>query len=231
MENISILVADDSREIVDAICTLLNREGYDTIKAYDGMEALDKLTSNPVKLIIIDVMMPRLDGLSAIIKIREKYNIPILVLSAKTEDTDKILGLSVGADDYISKPYNPMELVARVKASLRRYMYLGTENGVGSNKILIGGLELDSDNKRFVADGKEVKLTATEFKIMELFMNNPGHVFSAEQIYGRVWNEEGYAVENTVMVHIRHIREKVEINPREPRYIKVIWGLGYKLEK
>ncbi len=231
MENIKILVVDDNREIVDAICTLLMKEGYDTIKAYDGMDAIDKLMENHVKLIIIDVMMPKLDGLSAIIKIREKHNIPILVLSAKTEDTDKVLGLSVGADDYISKPYNPIELVARVKASLRRYIYLGMADGVNEKTIKVGGLSLDSDNKKFVADGKEVKLTATEFKIMELFMNNPGRVFSAEQIYTKVWNEEGYAVENTVMVHIRHIREKIEINPKEPRYIKVVWGLGYKLEK
>lgn len=234
-EKISILVVDDSREIVDAICMLLNKEGYDTIKAYNGLDALEKLNDNPVKLIIMDVMMPRLDGLSAIIKIREKNNIPILVLSAKTEDTDKILGLSVGADDYISKPYNPMELVARVNASLRRYMRLGAianDNGTESGSLItVGGLELNSSDKSFMADGKEVKLTATEYKIMELLMNNPGHVFSAEQIYERVWNEDGYGVENTVMVHIRHIREKIEINPKEPRYLKVVWGMGYKLEK
>lgn len=206
--NATVLVVDDNRDIVEGIAILLEREGYNIIKAYDGLQAIDKLVSNSVQLILIDIMMPRLDGLSAIMKIREKNNIPIIVLSAKSEDTDKVLGLSMGADDYIAKPYNPMELTARVKANLRRYMRLGAMGSTGpENKehvIVIGGLEL--------------------------LMNNPSRIFSAEEIYQRVWEEDGYAVENTVMVHIRHIREKIEINPKEPRYVKVVWGLGYKID-
>lgn len=206
--NATVLVVDDNRDIVEGIAILLEREGYNIIKAYDGLQAIDKLVSNSVQLILIDIMMPRLDGLSAIMKIREKNNIPIIVLSAKSEDTDKVLGLSMGADDYIAKPYNPMELTARVKANLRRYMRLGAMGSTGTeNKehvIVIGGLEL--------------------------LMNNPSRIFSAEEIYQRVWEEDGYAVENTVMVHIRHIREKIEINPKEPRYVKVVWGLGYKID-
>lgn len=230
--NASILVVDDNRDIVDAIALLLKKEGYHIIKAYDGMEALDKLVNNQVHLILIDIMMPRMDGLSAIMKIREKNNIPIIVLSAKSEDTDKVLGLSIGADDYVAKPYNPIELTARVKANLRRYMRLGAIGStVTENTIIIGGLELDMVQKKLTVDGEETRLTATEYKILELLMNNPGRIFSAEEIYQRVWNEEGYAVENTVMVHIRHIREKIEINPKEPRYIKVVWGLGYKIDK
>ncbi len=231
MENRNILVVDDSKEIVDAICKLLEKEGFCTIKAYNGLEALDKVVEQKIHLIIMDIMMPKMDGLSAIMRIRQKNNIPIIVLSAKTEDTDKVLGLSIGADDYVEKPYNPIELVARVQASLRRYIRLGAISDNGKNNIIIGGLELDSENKSFMVDGENIKLTATEYKIVELLMNNPGRIFSAEQIYSSVWNEKGYGVENTVMVHIRHIREKIEINPREPRYIKVVWGLGYKLEK
>ena len=230
----NILVVDDDKDIVKAIATLLEKEGYKVFKAYDGLEALDTIMSNDIHLMLIDVMMPRMDGLSAIMRIRQTKNIPIIVLSAKSEDTDKVLGLSVGADDYISKPYNPMELVARVRASLRRYMHLGTMGeGLHNNKsvIIIGGLELDTDNKQLTVDGDGVKLTATEYKILELLMKNPGKIFSAENIYTSVWNEDGYAVENTVMVHIRHLREKIEINPKEPRYIKVVWGLGYKIEE
>ena len=230
----NILVVDDDRDIVKAIATLLEKEGYHIFKAYDGLEALDVIMSNDIHLMLIDVMMPRMDGLSAIMRIRQTKNIPIIVLSAKSEDTDKVLGLSVGADDYISKPYNPMELTARVRASLRRYMHFGTiaqSEESKKNVITIGGLELDTENKQLSVDGENVKLTATEYKILELLMRNPGKVFSAENIYASVWNEEGYAVENTVMVHIRHIREKIEINPKEPRYIKVVWGLGYKIEE
>lgn len=232
----NILVVDDDRDIVTAISTLLAKEGYNVYKAYDGLEALDVIMEKDIQLMLIDVMMPRMDGLSAIMRIRLSKNIPIIVLSAKSEDTDKVLGLSVGADDYISKPYNPMELLARVQASLRRYMHLGsvTNGGVGANRaniITIGGLELDVENKQLTVDGENVKLTATEYNILELLMRNPGKIFSAENIYSSVWNEEGYAVENTVMVHIRHIREKIEINPKEPRYIKVVWGLGYKIEE
>lgn len=206
-----ILVVDDDKDIVGAIAKLLEMEGYKVIKAYDGLEALEKLTENSIQLILIDVMMPKLDGLSTMMKIRATENIPILVLSAKSEDTDKVLGLSMGADDYITKPYNPMELVARVRSNLRRYMQLGAIDTANKTDIIeIGGLEL---------------------KILELLMKNTGRIFSAEEIYSKVWNEDAYAVENTVMVHIRHIREKIEINPREPKYLKVVWGIGYKIEK
>ncbi|MCR5540606.1 MAG: response regulator transcription factor [Ruminococcus sp.] len=234
MEGISatVLVVDDDRDIVAAIAKLLELEGYKTVRAYDGIEALEKLSENDIQLILIDVMMPRLDGLSAIMKIRDRRNIPIIVLSAKSEDTDKILGLSMGADDYITKPYNPMELTARVKSSLRRYMQLGDIGGINKTDVIkIGGLVLDKGAKSITVDGAPVKLTATELKILELLMENAGHVFSAEEIYRKVWNEDAYAVENTVMVHIRHIREKIEIDPKEPRYLKVVWGIGYKIEK
>lgn len=234
MDNMTptILVVDDDKDIVRAIAKLLEMEGYNIIKAYDGIDALEKLSENSIQLILIDVMMPKLDGLSTMMKIREKKNIPIIVLSAKSEDTDKILGLSMGADDYITKPYNPMELAARVKSNLRRYMQLGAIDTANKTDILkIGGLELDRTAKTLTADGEAVKLTATELKILELLMENAGRIFSAEEIYSRVWNEDAYAVENTVMVHIRHIREKIEINPKEPRYLKVVWGIGYKIEK
>lgn len=234
MENLTptILVVDDDRDIVRAIAKLLEMEGYNVVKAYDGIDALEKLSENSIQLILIDVMMPKLDGLSTMMKIREKKNIPIIVLSAKSEDTDKILGLSMGADDYITKPYNPMELAARVKSNLRRYMQLGAIDTTNKTDTLkIGGLELDRAAKTLTADGEPVKLTATELKILELLMENAGRIFSAEEIYSRVWNEDAYAVENTVMVHIRHIREKIEINPKEPRYLKVVWGIGYKIEK
>ena len=231
----NVLVVDDDKEIVGAIAALLEREGYNIYKAYDGLMALDMVMSNDIHLMLIDVMMPNMDGLSAIMRIREIKNIPIIVLSAKTEDTDKVVGLSVGADDYMSKPYNPMELVARVKSGLRRYLYFGSfdknEAKKKENVLTVGGLELYLDEKKLLVDGENVKLTATEFKILELLMRNPGRIYSAEEIYVKVWNEDGYGVENTVMVHIRHIREKVEINPKEPRYIKVVWGLGYKLEE
>ena len=237
----NVLVVDDDKEIVGAIAALLEREGYNIYKAYDGLMALDMVMSNDIHLMLIDVMMPNMDGLSAIMRIRETKNIPIIVLSAKTEDTDKVVGLSVGADDYMSKPYNPMELVARVKSGLRRYMHFGAFSGNNGNSkvnnednedvVTVGGLELYLKDKKLLVDGEAVKLTATEFKILELLMQNPGRIYSAEEIYVKVWNEEGYGVENTVMVHIRHIREKVEINPKEPRYIKVVWGLGYKLEE
>ena len=231
-ETATILVTDDDRDIVNTIAKLLELEGYSVIKAYDGLDALEKLAENKIQLIIIDVMMPRLDGLSALMKLREKSNIPVIVLSAKSEDTDKILGLSMGADDYVTKPYNPSELAARVKSCLRRYMTLGAIDTVRkTDTVDVGGLSLDISAKTLTVDGEPVKLTATELKILELLMTNAGRVFSAEEIYSRVWNEDAYAVENTVMVHIRHIREKIEINPREPRYLKVVWGIGYKIEK
>lgn len=225
-----ILVVDDDKEIAFAIAKLLQNEGYDTLTASDGLEALDLLVSQKIDLIIIDVMMPKLDGLSATMKIREKKNIPIIILSAKSEDSDKILGLSIGADDYVTKPYNPLELLARVKSQLRRYMVLGSNTTVTDDVIIIGGLQLDKLAKNVLVDGEAVKLTATEYNILQLLMENKNHVFSAETIYSRVWHEDSYAVENTVMVHIRRIREKIEINPREPKYLKVVWGIGYKIE-
>ncbi|WP_303822779.1 response regulator transcription factor [Ruminococcus flavefaciens] len=232
IENSSILVVDDDHDIVNAIATLLSREGYRIFKAYNGLEAIDSLMQNDIQLILIDVMMPKLDGLSAMMKIRATKNIPIIVLSAKSEDSDKILGLSMGADDYITKPYNPMELVARVNSNLRRYLSLGAADSVQkANVVRIAGLVLDKDAKQLSVDGSPVKLTATEYKITELLMSNAGRIFSAEEIYSRVWNEDSYSIENTVMVHIRHIREKIEINPSEPRYLKVVWGIGYKVEK
>lgn len=230
--NECILVVDDDREIVKAIAILLEKEGYGVLRAYDGLEALDMLASNQVQLLIMDVMMPRLDGLSAVMKIREKRNLPIIVLSAKSEDSDKVLGLSMGADDYVTKPYNPQELAARVKSHLRRYTRLGDIHASEQTEELTNGRLCFRTNERVLyADGEPVKLTATETKIMELLMRNLGRVFPAEEIYRRVWEEEAYAPENTVMVHIRRIREKIELNPKEPEYLKVVWGIGYKMEK
>ena len=233
MDRVNILVCDDDKEIVDAIEIYLQQEGYHVIKAYDGEQAIEQLEKNDVQLLIMDVMMPRLDGIRATLKIRENSSIPIIILSAKTEDADKILGLNIGADDYISKPFRPDELVARVKSQLRRYMQFGGMNAAESNKeqIINGGLILDMKGKRMMVDGEPVKLTATEYKIVSLLMNNLGRVFSADEIYERVWNEEAYATENTVMVHIRRIREKIEIDAKNPRYLKVVWGIGYKIEK
>jgi len=236
LKTATILVVDDDREIANSVAKLLEKEGYLSLVANDGMEALEVVAARNIDLIILDIMMPRLDGLSATMKIREKKNIPIILLSAKTEDSDKILGLSMGADDYVSKPYNSMELVARVKAQLRRYLYLGSSkrleaDGRENEKLVtVGGLELDRNTRCIVVDGQETRLTATEYKILELLMENPGRVFPAEEIYSRVWNEDAYGVENTVMVHIRRIREKIEINPKEPKYLKVVWGIGYKIE-
>ena len=230
--NECILVVDDDREIVKAIAILLEKEGYVVLRAYDGLEALDMLASNQVQLLIMDVMMPRLDGLSAVMKIREKRNLPIIVLSAKSEDSDKVLGLSMGADDYVTKPYNPQELAASVKSHLRRYTRLGDIHASEQTEELTNGRLCFRTNERVLyADGEPVKLTATETKIMELLMRNLGRVFPAEEIYRRVWEEEAYAPENTVMVHIRRIREKIELNPKEPEYLKVVWGIGYKMEK
>ena len=227
-----ILIADDDREIVRAIAILLEKEGYEVLKAYNGMQALDLLTQNKVHLVIMDVMMPKLDGLSAVMKIREIKNIPIIVLSAKSEDTDKILGLSMGADDYVAKPYNPAELVARVKSHLRRYTSLGDiHTSVSTANVVNGKLCYNKEERVLYTDGEPVRLTATETKIVDLLMCNLGRVFPAEEIYRRVWNEDAYAAENTVMVHIRRIREKIEYNPKEPEYLKVVWGIGYRMEK
>ena len=227
-----VLVVDDDREIVKAISILLEGEGYEVLKAYDGLKALDILTTGRVQLVLIDVMMPKLDGLSALMRIRQKANIPVIVLSAKSEDTDKVLGLSMGADEYVSKPYNPAELAARVKSQLRRYTLLGDIHaGEKVGEITNGRLTYRTDEKVLYADGEAVKLTATETRIIDLLMRNLGRIFPAEEIYRRVWEEEAFASENTVMVHIRRIREKLELNPKEPEYIKVVWGIGYKMEK
>ncbi len=230
--NECVLVVDDDREIVKAIGLLLEKEGYRVLKAYDGMEALQILAEQSVRLIIMDVMMPKLDGLSAMMKMRARQNLPIIVLSAKTEETDKVLGLSMGADDYVSKPFNPQELAARVKSQLRRYTLLGDINAVHeTDEIWNGRLCYRLEEHMLYADGEPVKLTATETKIIDLFMRNRGRIFPAEEIYQRIWEEPSFAPENTVMVHIRHIREKIELNPKEPEYIKVVWGIGYKMEK
>lgn len=230
--NECVLVVDDDREIVKAIALLLEKEGYQVLKAYDGMEALELAAEKPVRLIIMDVMMPRLDGLSAVMKIRERKNLPIIVLSAKSEETDKILGLSMGADDYVAKPFSPQELVARVKSQLRRYTMLGDIHAESMDDgIQNGRLCYRISERTLYADGEPVKLTATETKIVELLMRNPGRIFPAEEIYRRVWGEEAFSAENTVMVHIRRIREKIELNPKKPEYLKVVWGIGYKMEK
>ena len=233
MEQETILVVDDNKEIVYSISELLKYEGYQTIGAYDGMQALDVLEQNRIDLILLDVMMPRLNGLSALMKLREKHKIPVIILSAKTEESDKVSGLIMGADDYVEKPYNPAELMARVKAHLRRYRAWGGESPKeDADRIVNGGLILDKRQRIIEVEGEEVRLTATEYKILELLMEHPGQVFSAEQIYENVWQETAaYAVENTVMVHIRHIREKIEIDTKKPRYVKVVWGIGYKMEK
>lgn len=229
----TILIVDDNKEIVYSLGELLRYEGYQIVKAYDGVEALEALEHNHIDLILLDVMMPKLNGLSALMKIRENYKIPAIILSAKTEESDKVSGLVLGADDYISKPYNPAELIARVKAQLRRYhTWGGSAPKEDEDTIVNGGLVLDKKQRLAVVEGEEVKLTATEYKILSLLMEHTGQVFSSEQIYEKVWEEEAdYTVENTVMVHIRHIREKIEIDTKNPRYVKVVWGIGYKMEK
>lgn len=227
-----ILVCDDDKEIVEAIEIYLTQEGYEVAKAYDGIQALQVLDNNKVDLLIIDVMMPRLDGIRATLKIREKNNMPIIILSAKSEDADKILGLNVGADDYVTKPFNPLELVARVKSQMRRYTQLGSTVKVENAAIYsVGGLVINDDQKEVTVDGEPVKLTPIEYNILLLLTKNQGKVFSIDQIYENIWNENAIGVDNTVAVHIRHIREKIEINPKEPRYLKVVWGVGYKIEK
>ena len=228
----TILVCDDEKEIVEAIGIYLEGEGFRVLKAYDGKEALDVLDKESVDLVILDVMMPGLDGIRTTLKIREKSNIPIIILSAKSEDNDKILGLNIGADDYIAKPFNPLELMARVKSQLRRYNKLGSPVKEQSRAIYrVGGLVINDDNKEVTVDDEPVKLTPIEYNILLLLMKNAGRVFSINEIYEQIWNEEAIGADNTVAVHIRHIREKIEINPREPRYLKVVWGVGYKVEK
>lgn len=228
----NILVCDDDKEIVEAIEIYLSQEGYHILKAYDGMEAIKILESEEVNLLILDVMMPRLDGIRTTLKIREKNSIPIIILSAKSEDADKILGLNVGADDYVTKPFSPLELVARVKSQLRRYTQLGGTVQKDEDKVYeVGGLWMNDDLKEVTVDGEPVKLTPIEYNILRLLMKNQGRVFSINQIYESIWNEEAIGADNTVAVHIRHIREKIEINPKDPRYLKVVWGVGYKIEK
>ncbi len=228
----NILVCDDDKEIVEAIEIYLSQEGYHILKAYDGMQALKILETEEIHLLILDVMMPRLDGIHATLKIREKHSIPIIILSAKSEDVDKILGLNVGADDYVTKPFNPLELVARAKSQLRRYTQLGGTSKEESEAVYeTGGLRMNDDLKEVTVDGEAVKLTPIEYNILKLLMRNQGRVFSIGQIYESIWNEEAIGADNTVAVHIRHIREKIEINPKDPRYLKVVWGVGYKIEK
>ena len=229
----TILVCDDDKQIVEAIDIYLTGEGFQVIKAYDGYEALELLETHAVDLMIVDVMMPGLDGIRTTLKVRETSSIPIIILSAKSEDTDKILGLNIGADDYITKPFNPLELVARVKSHMRRYTQLGNLNNQQSSDQIYkcGGLLINDDNKEVTVDDELIKLTPIEYNILLLLVKNAGKVFSIDEIYEQIWNEEAIGADNTVAVHIRHIREKIEINPREPKYLKVVWGVGYKIEK
>jgi DNA-binding response OmpR family regulator len=226
----NVLVCDDDKAIVDAIGIYLENEGYRVFKAFDGMEAIEIIDHQEIHLIIMDIMMPRMDGIRATMKIREDNKIPVIMLSAKSEDYDKILGLNIGADDYITKPFNPLELIARVKSQLRRYTTLGGLE-TKSNVYQTGGLLVDDDSKTITVDGEAVHLTPVQYKIVKLLTANAGRVFSIEEIYEKVWNEAAFSPENTVTVHIRKIREKIEINPKEPKYLKVVWGVGYKVEK
>lgn len=229
MEKLTVLVVDDDREIVDSIAIFLQADGYLVRKAYNGLEALDIVMTENVHLIILDIMMPELDGIKTLLKVRESKNLPIILLSAKSEDADKILGLTAGADDYITKPFNPSELVARVKSQLRRYTWLGAMQ-IKETQIAIHGLVLDTESKSVTVDGEAVRLTPLEYKILELLCRHPGKVFSTEEIYRQVWNDD-IVSDNAIAVHVRHIREKIEINPKEPRYLKVVWGVGYKIER
>ena len=226
----TILICDDDQDIVSALDIYLTSEGYQTIKAYNGVEALRAVEQHEVHLILMDIMMPELDGIQATAKLREGHNVPIILLTAKSEDTDKILGLNIGADDYITKPFNPLEVIARVKSQLRRYTALGgAEKGPGL--LTAGPITMDDSAKVVAVDGEAINLTPIEYNILKLLLSHSGQVFSSAQIYEQVWNDPAYGSENTVAVHIRHLREKIEINPAEPRYLKVVWGLGYKIEK
>lgn len=230
MDNFNVLVCDDDKAIVDALAIYLKQENYNVLKAYTGAQALKVLAESTIHLVLLDIMMPELDGLATTLKIREELNIPIIILSAKSEDTDKIMGLNFGADDYVTKPFSPLELMARVKSQMRRYTALGSL--VSSSQLLkTGSLELDPEAKELRVDGECIKLTAKEYGIMLFLMTNRGRIFSSAEIYEQVWNEPSYSIENTVSVHIRRIREKIEINPKEPKYLKVVWGIGYKIEK
>ncbi|MBQ8228094.1 MAG: response regulator transcription factor [Clostridia bacterium] len=225
-----VLVCDDDRAIVDSIEIYLKLEGYEVLKAYDGIEALEAVKKEQIHCVILDVMMPKLDGLMTAHKLRDTYNFPIIMLSAKSEDTDKIMGLDFGADDYVTKPFNPLELMARVKSQIRRYAMLGSLQ-IKENILVTGGITLDTDTKEVTVDGEPIKLTAREYGILEFMMKNTGKVLSSAQIYEAVWNEPAYSVERTVTVHIKNIRSKIEINPKDPQYLKVVYGLGYKMEK
>lgn len=227
----NIMICDDDRDIVSALDIYLTSEGYHTIKAYDGMEALELADRNEIHLILMDVMMPGLDGIRTTVKLREKSNVPIILLTAKSEDSDKVLGLNIGADDYITKPFNPIEVIARVKSQLRRYTTLGGQERHEENLISNGGITMDDDAKSVTVDDEPVSLTPIEYNILKLLLKSPGRVFSTGQIYEQVWNDPSLGSENTVAVHIRHLREKLEIDPANPRYLKVVWGLGYKMEK
>ena len=230
MNQFNVLVVDDDQDIRDGIEIYLKNEGISVMKAKDGIEAIEQLNEHIIHCIILDVMMPRMDGISTTFKIREQKNIPIIMLSAKSEDADKVLGLQIGADDYVTKPFNPLELIARVKSQLRRYVMLGTYEGI-KKVIDLNGLVLDEEAKQVSVNGEGVKLTPIEYRIVELLMKHAGRVFSIHEIYELVWKEPGYNAENTVAVHIRKIREKIEIDPKNPRYLKVVWGIGYKMEK
>lgn len=230
MKKYNILVCDDDEAILESLRIYLDNEGYNVITAENGEEALERVMANDIHCVVLDIMMPKLDGLKTTLKIREKYNFPIILLSAKSEDTDKITGLGFGADDYVTKPFNPLELVARVKSQIRRYVNLGSFEAKAT-QLVTGGVVLDTETKQVYVDGVEVKLTAMEFKILEYLMQNMGRVLSSSQIYEAVWNEPSYTSEKTVTVHIRNIREKIEINPKDPKYLKVVYGLGYKCEK
>lgn len=227
----NILVCDDDKEIVEAIKIYLSNEGFNILTAYDGFQAIEVVKKNTIHLMIIDIMMPKMDGIHATIKIREANSFPIIFLSAKSEDTDKILGLNMGADDYITKPFNPLELIARVKSAIRRYTQLGNLNIENNSIFKSGGLQVNDETKEVTVDGETVRLTPIEYSILLLLIKNQGKVFSNDQIYENIWNEDSFGSENTVAVHIRHIREKIEINPKEPKYLKVVWGIGYKIEK
>lgn len=227
----NILVCDDEKDIVAALKIYLTTEGYGVIEAYNGKEALEKLAENEVHLVLLDIMMPEMDGISTMVEIRRVSNVPVILLTAKSEDTDKVLGLNVGADDYITKPFNVVEMLARVRSQLRRYMQLGGSGGASPATFVIGSVSLDDKRKKVAIDGEEVYLTPTEYDILKLFMQSPDQVFSPREIYQRVWEDEPFGAESTVAVHIRHLREKIEINPAEPRYIKAVWGQGYKFER
>ena len=228
----TILVCDDDKEIVEAVSIYLKQEGYDVVAAYNGKEALALAKTTEIHLIILDIMMPQLDGIHALLKLRESSSIPVILLSAKSEDVDKIIGLNVGADDYVTKPFNPLELIARVKSQLRRYTKLGGICTTANDNFLVNGaVTLDREQKIVMVDGENARLTPTEFKILQLLMENVGIVFSSAQIYERIWEEDAYATDNIVSVHIRRIREKIEIDPKNPDYIKVMWGVGYRMEK